>query len=167
MTDNEQKQQLSIAYVHAIAASAGFACERPVVDDDSVDVMIAAQGKVHDTSVLRSPRIEVQLKATSQDVLAEEHLPYPLPIKNYNDLRNETAVPRLLVVLLLPPNPTEWLEQSEEQMISRRCAYYLSLLGQPDSSNTTTVTVRLPRTQCLTATNLREMMERVSRKEPL
>jgi hypothetical protein len=43
MTENEQKQQFSIAYVHAVAARAGFTCQATLVDDDSVDVVIGAR----------------------------------------------------------------------------------------------------------------------------
>jgi hypothetical protein len=122
MTENEQKQQLSVAYVHAVAARSGYACQVPLVDDDSVDVIIAAKGQVHSQSVLRSPRLEVQLKASSQNILRKEDVAFPLPIKNYEELRCDTMIPRLLVVFLLPDDEAHWLEQSEEQMITRRCA---------------------------------------------
>lgn len=167
MTENEQKQQLSVAYVHAVAARAGYACQVTVVDEDSVDVTIAARGKVHDRSILRSPRLEVQLKATAQESPENGHLAFPLPVKNYDDLRCDTMIPRLLVVLLLPECHTEWLEQSEDCMITRRCAYWTSLLGQPEKTNRRTVTVHLPRKQRFTVESLREMMERVSDKEVL
>ena len=41
MLENEQKQQLSVAYVHAVAARAGYACQVFNLDDDSIDVQIA------------------------------------------------------------------------------------------------------------------------------
>ncbi len=167
MTENEQKQQLSVAYVHAVAASAGYACQATIVDDDSVDVTIAAKGRVHSQSVLRSPRLEVQLKASSQSILKETDVAFPLPVKNYEELRCETMIPRLLVVFLLPDAQGDWLEQTEEQMITRRCAYWRSLLGFPDTKNKTNVTVYLPRTNCLTVESLRTMMETVSRRDPL
>jgi hypothetical protein len=167
MTENEQKQQLSVAYVHAVAARAGYACQIANIDDDSVDVQLAASGKVHDKAVLRSPKIDVQLKATAQRVLKDDHLAFPLPLKNYNDLREESLVPRLLVVLLLPQEDTRWLEQTEEQMISRHCAYWSSLFGKPPTDNAASVTVRLPRQQPFTVDGLRTLMEKVSRKEAL
>jgi Domain of unknown function (DUF4365) len=167
MSENEQKQQLSVAYVHAVAARAGFACQVINLDDDSIDIQVAARGKVHHRSVLRSPKIDVQLKATSHDLLSLNHLAFPLPIKNYDELRQEALVPRMLVVLVLPKDQNQWIEQSEEQMVSRRCAYWKSLLGQPETLNSATMTVHLPRDQCLTAEALRELMERVSRREPL
>lgn len=167
MTQNEQKQQLSVAYVHAVAARAGFASQIVHVDDDSVDVQLAAKGKINDTSIYRSPKIDVQLKATSRNLLKTEHLAFPLPFKNYNDLREAALVPRLLVVLCLPSDEARWLEQTEEQMISRHCAYWMTLLGQPETSNETTVTVHLPRTQQFTVPSLHGLMEKVARKESL
>jgi hypothetical protein len=167
MTENEQKQQLSVAYVHAVAARAGYACQATIVDDDSVDVTIAAKGRVHERSVTLLPRLEVQLKASSQNILRDDHITFPLPIKNYEELRCETMVPRLLIVFLLPDDQHDWLELTEEQMITRRCAYWRSLVGMPNTKNKTNVTVHLPRTNCLTVESLRTVMETVSRREPL
>lgn len=167
MTENEQKQQLSVAYVHAVAARAGYACQATIVDDDSVDVTIAAKGRVHEESVLLSPRLEVQLKASSQSILREKDVAFPLPVKNYEELRCETMVPRLLIVFLLPDDPGDWLVLTEDQMITKRCAYWLSLLGSPDTKNKTTVTVHLPRTNNLSVEGLCTMMEAASRREPL
>jgi hypothetical protein len=95
----------------------------------------------------------------------KEHLAFPLPIKNYNELREEALVPRLLVVLLLPDDDRRWLEQSEDQMISRSCAYWKTLFGEPETKNQTSVTVHLPRDQRFTVDALRAVMEKVSRGE--
>jgi Domain of unknown function (DUF4365) len=167
MTENEQKQQLSVAYVHAVAARAGYACQVIHVDDDSIDVQLAARGRVHHRAVLRSPKIDIQLKATAQPVLKKDHLALPLPLKNYNDLREQALVPRLLVVLLLPEDDRLWLEQTEDQMVSRSCAYWSTLFGQPATKNQTSVTVHVPRDQTFTVAALRAVMEKVSRREPI
>ena len=87
MTQNEQKQQLCVAYVHAVAARAGYTCQVQTVDEDSVDVLIGARGYAHHQAVVRSPRIEVQLKATSALRLGPKHLSFPLKPKNYDELR--------------------------------------------------------------------------------
>ena len=167
MTENEQKQQLSVAYVHAVAARAGYACQVIKLDDDSIDVQLAARGLIHHKAVLRSPKLDIQLKATAQPALKKTHLVFPLPLKNYNELREEVLVPRLLVVLLLPEDDRLWLEQTENQMISRSCAYWRTLLGQPETNNQTSVTVHLPREQLFTVATLRTVMEKVSRREPI
>lgn len=167
MTDNEQKQQLSVAYVHAVAARAGYACQVKVPDEESVDVLISACGRVHETSVIGSPRLEVQLKASSTLQLKADHVSFPLPRKTYEDLRADALVPKLLVVLMLPEDPREWLDVNEERMIVKRSAYWASLAGEPATSNTTKVSVRMPRSQRFTVDQLQELMKRVSRQESL
>jgi hypothetical protein len=167
VTENEQKQQLSVAYVHAVAARAGFTCQVQNVDDDSVDVQIGAKGYVHDRSVICSPRIEVQLKATSSLNLKPNYLSFPLRLKNYQELRAMTLIPRLLVVFVLPKNASEWMETSEECMISRRCAYWASLLGMSETRNTSKVSIRLPRSQQFNVAQLQGLMQKISSQERL
>lgn len=164
MTEKEQKQQLSIAYVHAVASRVGYACQVQIVDDDSVDVTLAAKGWIHQRSVVRSPRLELQLKATSQEVMKGNQLAFRLPRKNYEELRQSGMIPRLLVVLLLPSEPKSWLEQTEDALILRRGAYWCSLRGSPEVE-TKTVTVHLPRANLFSADQLRALMESASRKE--
>jgi hypothetical protein len=55
MEANEQKQQLSVASLHAVASAAGFVCQTPDVDDDSIDCTVMACGWLRAKSVLRSP----------------------------------------------------------------------------------------------------------------
>ena len=52
-----------------------------------------------------------------------------MPIKNYNDLRIFTQTPRLLVVLELPRDESQWMTVTAEELVPRRRAYWLSLLG--------------------------------------
>ena len=47
------------------------------------------------------------------------------------------------------------------------CAYWTSLLGKPETTNETSVTVRLPRQQQFTVAALRTLMQKVSRREAL
>lgn len=167
MTENEQKQQLSVAYVHAVAARAGFTCQVQAVDIDSVDVIVSASGKVHDQSVVRSPRLDVQLKASSSLVLKQDDLVFPLPRKNYDDLRAYRLVPIILVVLVLPRDPTQCLEITENCMISRHCAYWTSMRGMAGSRNTRSVSIRMPRSRPFSVDQVQEMMRRISREEDL
>ena len=59
----------------------------------------------------RGPRIEFQAKATSQDILRENHLAFPLPIGNYKDLSQDAMIPRILIVVLMPQERAQWLSQ--------------------------------------------------------
>ena len=159
MHDNERKQQLSIAYVHAVAAKAGYSCQREAIDDDSVDIQIGARGYIHHQAVFRSPKILVQLKATSLDCIKQDYLAFALPLKNYNDLRLPSFLPRYLFVLQLPPDEGRWLEVLEEGMMSRGRVYWTSLLGAPQSENKSSVTIRLPKLQRLTVEGLQSIMQ--------
>jgi hypothetical protein len=163
MDENEQKQQLSLAYLHAVASTAGYACYVPSVDDDSVDRGLAARGRLQ--GILESPRIDVQLKSVVRTPLAEgeDAFSYRLKRKNYDDLRGVHMVPRLLVVLLLPQDPAEWVEQNHERMISRYAAYYLTLFGMPARENVRTVSVTIPRRNLFSVANLRRLMAEASR----
>jgi hypothetical protein len=77
------------------------------------------------------------------------------------------AAPRLLVVLLLPEDAIEWLRHSEEGLVARRCAYWVSLRGAPESDNTDRQTVFIPKTQVFSPQSLTELMTRFSRRETI
>ena len=136
LTPNMQMSQLSLAYISAVASGAGYEVSEPRLDFDSVDGTLKSSSG-------RRPRIEFQAKATTRDVLRSGELHFPLPVKNYNDLRASTMVPRLLIVMLMPAEPEEWLTQSVEQLCLRKCAYWCSLEGQPSTINTSSVTVHI------------------------
>jgi hypothetical protein len=164
MDENEQKQQLSMAYLHAVASAAGFACQAREVDDDSVDRTIVARGWLHEKALFRSPKIDVQLKSLTRKPLAdgETSFTFRLNRKNYDDLRHRAQVPRLLVVLLLPRDPGQWVEQGDDQMVTRYAAYYLSLAGMGDAPQRSKVPVELPRTNLLSVAALHRLMEQAS-----
>lgn len=105
MDISQQKEQFSNTYVRAIVSVAGYSTYRPEVDDDSVDIGIAARGG---KGVIISPRLELQLKCTQRDILYDSSVRYQLNLKNYNDLRVNALVPRILVVVLVPENLADW-----------------------------------------------------------
>jgi Domain of unknown function (DUF4365) len=154
---NQQKEQFSNAYLQAVVAVAGYSLYKPAVDEDSVDWGIAARGLI---GVVRAPRIELQLKSTSREILSDNEIRYPLKLKNYNDLIGANfAIPRILVVVLLPATPSDWLQQSEEELCLRHCAYWTSLRSLSATQNTANVTISLPRTNQFSPQVLRSMMQ--------
>ncbi|MEG4224609.1 DUF4365 domain-containing protein [Microcoleus sp. N9_B2] len=155
---NQRKEQFSKAYVRAVAAVAGCSVDQPENDYDSVDLCI----KAVDRDPVQPHRLELQLKCTSRDVLNAQCVRYPLNVKNYNDLRVTAFIPRLLVVVLVPENIGKWIQQSEQEMLLRHCAYWLSLRGMPETQNTSRVTVELPRNNQFTAEALQSIMQRIS-----
>ncbi|MBF0614325.1 MAG: DUF4365 domain-containing protein [Magnetococcales bacterium] len=157
---NLQKEKFSEAYVRAVAAVAGFGVSRPEVDDDSVDLTIAARGG---KGTVRSPRLDIQLKCTANAAIDEgKTFSFPLKIKNYDDLRDEQVmVPRVLVVVRVPDDVAEWSEVAEDQLLLRHCGYWVSLRGASAVNNTTNKTVDIPRSQIFTVDHLKSIMNRI------
>lgn len=138
----QRQEQFSRAFVQAVASPAGFHCSTPPVDDDSIDLSLAARGG---GGTVRAPRLEMQVKCTTTPHYVGSALHFPLPLKNYNDLRHtDVLVPRILVVVVTDPAPTRWIEIAPPDSTIRECGYWASLRGQPATSNAVSVTVALP-----------------------
>jgi len=91
---------------------------------------------------------------------------YALTVPHYDKLRTaEIAAPRLLVVLRLPPAAEEWLQITEEALVAKRCAYWVSLSGAEPSDNSKNQTVYVPRMNLLSPQGLTALMSRFSRRE--
>ena len=157
LADAVQKEALSRAYVSAVAARAGYVTAVYSEDRDGIDLRIQAGG------VMR-PALELQLKATIRLGDATDGcFRFPLPLRNYDLLRDDTQTPRLLVVLCLPRNRSDWMTITPSQLVLRRCAYWLSLRGYKPVPNRTSVTVRIPEANVFDVEAARELMEQ-SRK---
>lgn len=162
---SQRKEQFSRAYVHAVATVAGFAVYEPKVDDESGDLGIA--GRVA-SDIPRPPRLELQLKCTSDRIIKNEDIVFSLKRKNYDDLRlDDLIVPRLLVVLSVPRRDDDWLTHTETETTIRHCACWASLRGMEDKGARTKVSISFPRTNLFCVQALRELMRRVSYREPL
>ncbi len=168
LTRNQVESELSLAYLQAVAARMTFAVDVPRVDSDSVDAVISAKGRIDVTSLRASPRIEVQLKATMQALVQQDDkLSYKLTLKNYDDLRADTLLPRLLILLVLPQDETIWLLHEPERLILQGSAYYVSLKGLPASNNAGHQTIYVPVANQLTPDVLRILMIKASKLEDL
>jgi len=153
-----QKEQFSIAYVHAICSVAGFSCAKPSVDDQSIDLDIKASNRPFS-------QIGVQIKSTANiEYVKSDHINFPLPIKNYNDLRgDDVAIPRYLICLVLPDdNPEQWINQTPEQLLMLKCAYWVSLRDCMETDNTANVTVKIPLGNTFTPEALKSLIHKRS-----
>ncbi len=162
MQRNRQKEKFSVAYIAAVVAVAGFEL-LPGTDVQSDDLQIASDWN-DDAREFTFPRIEVQLKCTSQQRWRDGALAFRLSRKNYDDLRKKSILPRLLVVVVVPDNPAQWLEQDTNRLVMRHCAYWVSLHGQPPIAGATT-TVRVPATNLFTVVALTDIMNTIARNE--
>lgn len=149
----DREEALSRAYVRAVAARAGYTVDTDDFDRDGIDLRIHAGGPMR-------PALALQLKATvNLGEVRDGYYHYPLDARNYESLRIETMAPRLLVVLGLPHEEEQWLTITTENLVMRRCAYWLDLKGAEERENVSSVTVRIPVANVFDVENLRSLME--------
>jgi hypothetical protein len=149
----DREEALSRAYVQAVAAGAGYVVATRDFDRDGIDCEIKAGGHMR-------PALGIQLKATvNLGECIDGCYHYPLKRRNYDWLRGPSQAPRLLVVLALPEQETDWLSISAAQLVMRRCAYWVSLADAPETTNQTSVTVLLPEVNRLEIASLRKLMD--------
>ena len=149
ITEEHTKESLCLAYVEAVAAKAGvnLASRR---HDYGID------GTFHPVRIINKRRIEsgfpldYQLKSTVNVELTEDVVKYDLKAKTFNDLvrRHQAtgSTPMVLIVLCLPPNPSEWLSLDEQKMELRHCCYWTMLQGD-ETTNTSSVRIEISRQQ--------------------
>jgi hypothetical protein len=164
--------ELSYAYLHAVAATAGMSCavSDRHLDNAGVDAAISANDQFAPDSVYTDLTLHVQLKATTkQPTEAKGRLSYFMhDVKRYDKLRTAKAVPpRVLVVLFLPVNLDEWVTWSIDRLVLQKCALWVSLRGANPSTNRTGETVYLPQNQVFSPDGLKDLMTRLSRNEQL
>ena len=153
LTLPDREEALSRAYVAAVTAGAGYVTALMDFDRDGVDVQIRAGGSMN-------PALDIQLKATinlGEPTNGVFH--FALKSRNYALLRGQTMIPRILVVLALPKDRNAWLSVSPEQLVVRRCAYWTSLVGLPETDNKESVTVSIPTGNRFDVDGLMALME--------
>jgi len=153
LSASDQKEALSRVYVRAVAARAGYVTTDRDFDRDGVDLGIEAGGNMR-------PKLDVQMKATENlGAPKGEHFHFPLKAGNYDKLRIDTQTPRILVVLDLPKDSSQWMTVTEESLVLRRRAFWLNLRGCDEKSNQSSVTVQIPRGNLFNVDSLHRLMQ--------
>jgi hypothetical protein len=172
MTDQDIESELSYAYLHAVAAKIGAGCQVAArqFDNAGIDANLHQVKEFSSNAFLTDITINIQLKATTKEVEEiDGRYPYFLDnVDRYNVLRAETALPpKLLVVLFLPKNKEKWLQHTPTQLILQKCAYWVSLIGAPETANSTGQTVYLPKTQVFSPEGLSDLFLRIAQQEDI
>jgi len=170
LPDNHIKEGLSRAYVKAICnyAGCGIALDEMDFGDDLTIKKLTKRksGRVYSTG----HRIDIQLKSTINYREDKENIIYDLRNKNYNDLViiTKTGTKKILVLLILPRDKREWINQDINSLVLKKCAYWCSLGGKDEvgDSDSTTV-VKIPKNQVFSVENLKQLMEKIERGEDL
>ncbi len=155
---NECRQQLSYAYVHAVATAARCHLNRPSVDYQTIDATVGQTGR---HSRIEMPKVDLQLKCTSKGVLKDQYLHYQLEKKYYDALRSTMRGDDIiLVVMLVPTEIEDWLLQAEPSLILHKAAYWISLRDAPPILSESK-TVKIPRSNVFNVEQLLEILGRI------
>jgi hypothetical protein len=162
LLENDVKEHLALAYVYAVASRAGCSTELTRVDRNSVDVTLKHVDVDAGPDQVREGVIDLQVKAYV-------HNPPPGPIryyltnaKNFRDLSHPHLLyPKLLIVVLLPEDESEWVHFREDALELRRCGYWMSLAGAE------TRTVVIPRENVFDGQSLIRLMGLARRREAI
>jgi hypothetical protein len=171
LTHNDIESELSYAYLHAVATHARASCTSAprTMDANGIDAILTAWGPFDRGGPLEEVDLKIQLKATSVPPMIQNgHFSYWVKdTDRYNDLRKETLhIHRLLVVLFLPEHIDDWLAIDDDQLLLKKCAYWVSLRGAPDPAKTGK-TIYIPQRQRFDTINLRHIFAALSRNEKL
>lgn len=137
---------------------------------DSVDATICAKGVIPGSErKLISPKIDVQLKATSQEKIknSASQIPFDISKKNYNELRSNTMVPRILIVLFLPSEEKDFFSFDEDKISLYGKGYWMSLKGMKKINNSSKVRIHIPEIQSLEKETIKELMICAANREDL
>lgn len=93
---------------------------------------------------------------------------YDLQARNYNILADtHRQLDIILVLLHLPPQKGNWITHNVNNLILRKCAYWISLKGQAQTTNANSKRIIIPHDNIFSPNALHEIMVKISKEEDL
>lgn len=161
ITKQHRQEDLGQAYISAVAAKAGFNLSSDKHDygyDGTVKDVNNRDGRYVNTGF----GFDYQLKSSSNVTFSEDCVIYDLESKNYNDLITEEGLfPKVLILFVLPRDESEWLTVTSDKMTLKKCAWWYSLKGLPQSSNGSKKRIFIPISQIFTPSTAIDIMKKV------
>jgi hypothetical protein len=68
-------------------------------------------------------------------------------------------VPRVLVVVAMPRDVTDWLKQTPAELALRHCAYWVSVRGAPATTDSSKIAVHLAKDRRFSPAELDRLMK--------
>jgi hypothetical protein len=145
------------SWLESVAAGCGLLHGRPTtLDLEKADVELVLRAVV---SNVRNPHVKVQVKTTHElRDLGDGNLAYDLDVETYEVLRQtDHSSPRILAVIRLSDDG-ERVRLEEDGTLLVGQGAWVSLAGEPASTNTTSQVVHLPSANTLDPSGLRRMI---------
>lgn len=161
ITTQHIEEDLSRAYIQAVVAKAGAILAIDRGHDYAIDGTIRQVRYVNNKRKESGFHLDFQLKACKNVVITADEAKYDLDVDTYNYLVERHATKHtnkvLLILLALHDLEAEWLMLSEDQLVLKKCCYWISLAGAL-SNNKETRRVTIPRANLLTPEKLIELL---------
>ncbi len=164
LTRQHTQEDLSLAYISAVAAKAGYNCGRPSGHDYGIDLEIGDVAQIGQRRVDLGYRLHIQAKASRNFIISDDDkcILYDLKIAAYNMLiLEDRGTPAILVLYCMPSDEDDWLSVYEEYTILKHCGYWISLRWMPASTNKETQRIEIPKGQMFTDSSLKSLMDRI------
>ncbi|MEU8409521.1 MULTISPECIES: DUF4365 domain-containing protein [Micromonospora] len=145
-----QKEQISRAYLHAVATREGCTLGDWAVDIDGVDTTLRRKGRM----------VDVQLKCTQKLRELDGSYAFDLDVKTYDKLREaDRSAPGYLIVMVVPEDPQDWIQLHADKYILLKCTSYYACIQDRPAVSTKSTTIHLPHANRLNSMAIRLMFE--------
>lgn len=107
------------------------------------------------------------MKSTTRLIRDGDQVAYDLEVRNYQWLCGSSLFcPRLLCLLVLPSDESQWLSVTSKQLAIRGSMYWVSLTGCEPTTNQRSCRVRLPRRNLFSPESLHDLVRQNNPRGP-
>ena len=172
ITREHAQEQLSRAYITAVAAHARYNVKFNAGFDYGVDGTIEAVTEFADVRGVRSlieegSLLRFQLKATIGCRGDAAYVRYDCDARAYNRMVRQNqavGVRTILLVYCMPSDETQWLSVTDDTLMLRRACYWYYPASVQTNQRRSQV-ISIPRSQLFTAAALSDIMDRIQAKQ--
>lgn len=163
LTPQHRQEDLSVAYILAIAAKAGYNCGKLSMHDYGIDIEIRTVESINNKRVDMGCCLDIQAKSSYNFSSSNDrrYILYDLNVDTYNMLIQKRVIPAILVLYCMPRDEDEWVSVDENFTTLKHCGYWISLKGMPRSENSATLSIRIPKEQLFNESSLKSIMNRI------
>lgn len=163
---NHLMEELCKAYMHAVCSMAGCTISKPD-PDYGIDCHLEEINKIDDQFLPTGICLDIQAKSTTNFEIKDNLIVYNLKNRNYNLLIKNTTTKRILVLLLLPKEKDEWLNNDINSLIIKKCAFWCQLNGKEKENPDNLTTIKIPTNQIFSPDNLKEILFKIKQGRDL
>jgi hypothetical protein len=172
ITPQLQQEGLSMAYVRAIAAKAGYNVEFRKTQykvDGTFHIVRKINGSMEESGY----PLDFELKSAmaTQFSIADSKVKYDLDVGNYNQLvrraGDDNAVRQILILFCMPIKNDEWISITENELIVRKCCFWHQLHKEKITENESKIRIEIPTAQQFTPEVLDQIFQKMTSGEKI